>query len=466
MNKKSNLSILVAVFVLLFAASAKAETFFAYLSSAQEVPTNASTATGYARVFLNESAGTISFTVVFNGLSSNQTASHIHAPAAIGANAGVAINFGAVGGTSGTITGSGAITPTQIAQLRAHQGYVNVHSANFAGGEIRGQLGVKRPIDFDGDGRNDYSVLRWTGTVAPQPMAFWNKNSTGGTEISPIWGDAARDFPTPGDYDGDGKDDFAFFRAGANPGDQSAFWVLTSNNFTVLYFAWGRKGSTTGNNPSDTPMARDYDGDGITDVAIVRRGAQTGDPQTWYIRNSSNNTARVVNWGITGADTNTFYDAPIPGDYDGDGKFDLAIYRFGTAPDNNFVILKSSDGGSIYQPWGNFTTDYILPGDYDGDGKYDCAVGRTGATASSPLVWWILNSSNGTIRVQPFGISSDLPAQGDYDGDARADIAIYRPGAATGSQNNFWVFRSFDNTAQVTPWGVRPDFAVNTFDIR
>lgn len=463
MNKKFNLSVLIAVFVLIISGSAKAETFFAYLSSAQEVPTNASTATGYARVFLNESAGTISFTVVFNGLSSNQTASHIHAPAAIGANVGVAINFGAVGGTSGTITGSAAITPTQIAQLRAHQGYVNVHSANFAGGEIRGQLGVKRPIDFDGDGRNDYSVLRWTGTVAPMPINYWNLTSTAGTQISGVWGDAATDFPCPGDFDGDGKDDLSFYRDGA-AGAQSSFWVFASATNTLNYFAWGI--GSTGNNPSDTPLCRDFDGDGKTDVAVARRGATTGDPLTWYIRQSSNNTARVERWGITGAADNSFYDAPVPGDYDGDGKFDIAIFRFGTAPDNSWIVKRSSDGGSTYQVFGNFTTDYILPGDYDGDGKYDFAVARTGATATAPLVWWILNSSNGSIRVQTFGISSDLPGQGDYDGDARTDIAVYRPGATTGSQNNFWVLRSFDNTAQVTPWGVRPDFAVNTFDIR
>ena len=130
----------IAVFVLVFSAAARAEIFTAYLTGAQEVPAVATTATGYARIVLNESAGTITYTVVFTGLSSNQQASHIHAPAAVGATVGVAINFPPVGGTSGTLTGTVAITPTQISQLRAHLGYVNIHSANFPGGEIRGQL--------------------------------------------------------------------------------------------------------------------------------------------------------------------------------------------------------------------------------------------------------------------------------------------------------------------------------------
>jgi hypothetical protein len=212
-------------------------------------------------------------------------------------------------------------------------------------------------------------------------------------------------------------------------------------------------------------MARDYDGDGITDAAVVRRGATTGDPLTWYIRNSSNGVVRVVNWGITGAANNSFYDAPCPGDFDGDGKFDLAIYRFGTPPDNNFIILKSSDLTSIYQPWGNFVTDYIVPADYDGDGKWDFGVARTGATAATPMVWFILTAT-GAQSQRTFGISSDFPTQGDYDGDAKADISIYRNGAAVGAAGNFWNFNSFTNSPTNRAWGINPDFATARFDAR
>src|SRR5215213_2911236 len=298
----------IVVFVLMFSAVSKAEIFTAYLTGAQEVPPVATTATGYARIVVNESTGALTFTVVFNGLTSNQQASHIHAPAAIGATVGVAINFGAVGGTSGTISGSTTITPTQLAQLRQHLGYVNVHSMNFTGGEIRGQLGVQRPVDFDGDGRTDMSVLRFPDIAPPgiSPITWWNMNSTSGTQIVD-WGNANTDFPAPGDYDGDAKADIAIYRAGAAVGAQSEYWILQSSNNAVRYFAWGLNGDQT--------VQRDYDGDGITDVAVFRPGATAGNVTGWYIRNSSDGSVRVEGFGLTGDRINNF-DTPIPGDYD------------------------------------------------------------------------------------------------------------------------------------------------------
>lgn len=458
MNRQFKYFILSFIFVILVSATAvRAETFHAYLSGAQEVPAVATSATGYARIVLNETAGTISYTVVFRNFSSAQTASHIHAPAAIGSNAGVIINFGGTNQTSGTITGTAAITPTQIAQLRAHQGYVNVHSTNNPGGEIRGQLGVRRPVDFDGDGRTDYSVLRFPNVTPPgaAPIQYFNSTSTNGFE-SVNHGDANTDFPAPGDYDGDGEDDFALYRAGATAGAQSAYYIINSSNFTFQYYAWGLNGDQT--------VARDYDGDGITDVAVFRRGATTTAQAFWYIRQSATNTARIVPFGLTGTGTTSF-DAPIPGDYDGDGKFDIAVYRFALSPANTYIVLRSSDGVVTYRQFGNFNSDYVLPGDYDGDGIYDYAVARTGATGTSPLVWWINQSSTGITTTRTFGLTSDLPVQGDYDGDARTDIAIYRAGA-TGAPSNYWVLNSLTNSVSTRQWGLGGDFSVNTYDSR
>jgi hypothetical protein len=308
-------------------------------------------------------------------------------------------------------------------------------------------------VDYDGDGKTDYSVLRFP-SVAPPGVAqitYWNKNSSGGVQIV-NWGDANTDYPTPGDYDGDGKTDVAVYRAGATAGAQSTFYILRSSDSTFSFVSFGLNG--------DQVVARDFDGDGKTDPTIFRAGAAPGAPATWWIRRSTTDTDLVIPFGTTGDGTTTF-DTPVPGDYDGDGKFDLAVYRVGISPANTFIYMRSSDGQVVYQPWGNFQTDYILPGDYDGDGKTDFCAGRTGATSSSPMTWYILQSSNSQVRVQPFGISSDTPVQGDYDGDGKTDLAIYR-----GSTSTFWVFGSSGSSVSVTPWGLAGDFPVASFDAR
>ena len=177
-----------------------------------------------------------------------------------------------------------------------------------------------------------------------------------------VHGNANTDFPAPGDYDGDGEDDYSLYRAGASAGQQSNFFIIRSSDFTLQHYAWGLFGDQT--------VTRDYDGDGITDMAVFRRGASATAQTTWFIRRSSDNTAVWTSFGLTGNGT-TQFDSPVPGDYDGDGKFDLAVYRFGLTPANTFIYRQSSDGVVKYVQFGNFNSDYIVPGDFDGDGKFD-----------------------------------------------------------------------------------------------
>src|SRR5205823_4012765 len=68
--------------------------------------------------------------------------------------------------------------------------------------------------------------------------------------------------------------------------------------------------------------------------------------------------------------------------------------------------------------WG-VSTDLPVPGDYDGDGKTDIAVYRASTGA-----WWILNSGTNytTYSNYNWGNSTDLPTPGDYDGDGKTDV--------------------------------------------
>jgi hypothetical protein len=129
--------------VLIGAAPAGAsQLFVARESGAQENPPTTSPGTGTCFVTLNDTETMFTVNETFSGLVAPSTASHIHGPAAPGTNASILFPFAGfpVGVTSGSFTGTFAITPAQVAQLKAGLYYCNVHSTAFPGGEIRGQL--------------------------------------------------------------------------------------------------------------------------------------------------------------------------------------------------------------------------------------------------------------------------------------------------------------------------------------
>lgn len=121
-------------------------TYAAELRGSNEVPANSSTAYGSAFVTIDTINNTLAWDVNEVGIAS-PTLSHIHGQAAPGANASVLINFATSasaftnGRTKGTIP-IGTLSADNLNSLFTNPGnfYVNVHSAAFPGGEIRGQL--------------------------------------------------------------------------------------------------------------------------------------------------------------------------------------------------------------------------------------------------------------------------------------------------------------------------------------
>ena len=113
------------------------QTFRATLSAAAEVPANASTATGTMEASFDKASSVLKWRVSYSGLTGPATAGHIHGPALPGANAGVVVPFPSIASPA---EGAATLTPAQVADLMAGKWYVNIHTAQNPGGEIRGQV--------------------------------------------------------------------------------------------------------------------------------------------------------------------------------------------------------------------------------------------------------------------------------------------------------------------------------------
>lgn len=109
--------------------------FTATLNGAAEVPATPSTATGSATATYNDNTNILTVTTTYTGMT--PTAAHIH-KGAVGVAGDVV--FAITDLVSPMVLTTVALTAEQEADLKANLYYINLHSATYATGEIRGQL--------------------------------------------------------------------------------------------------------------------------------------------------------------------------------------------------------------------------------------------------------------------------------------------------------------------------------------
>jgi hypothetical protein len=270
------------------------------------------------------------------------------------------------------------------------------------------------PVDFNGDGKTDYAVVRNTGG---QLTWFYNLNGSTAATAAFAWG-LNSDTLVPADYDGDQRDDIAVWRPGAPT--EAAFYILQSQTNTLRTEFFGQTGD-------DPTVVADYNNDGRDDVAVYRPGAQS----FWYYRTAAGGAVTYVPWGTTG-------DKVAPGDYNGDGTADFGIARNENGSLRYWKLFSNGtvDTSTVF----GLSTDTLVTGDFNGDGTTDSATVRSSGGA---LTWYWRPSGSGADQQVTFGNTGDILALGDYDGDAKADPAVFRNGSfitrnSTNGNSNFF----------------------------
>ncbi|GCD47684.1 FG-GAP-like repeat-containing protein [Streptomyces paromomycinus] len=285
-----------------------------------------------------------------------------------------------------------------------------------------------------------------------------------------------------GDFDGDGKADLALLADYGRSKDgrnRAALWVYTAkgDGFSGPRTVWD-SGSDSWNWESGKLVAGDYNGDGKADLAVLYNYGQSADGRNetglWTFTSRGDagfaaprkvwESSKDSNWNSW----NWASSKVVAGDYDGDGKADLAVlYNYGQSADgrNQTGLMTFAGNGDGFESprkvwdsgkdsW-NWQASKLVAGDFNGDGKADVAVlydyGRSADGRNQAALWVFDGSKDGfdaPRKVWESGKDSwnwqaSKLVAGDYSGDGKTDLAVlYNYGQSADGRNQaaLWVF--------------------------
>ena len=175
----------------------------------------------------------------------------------------------------------------------------------------------------------------------------------------------------------------------------------------------------------DIPVMGDWNGDGEKEIGVYRLGS-------WYLDYNGNGQWDGCQIDLCISAFGGFpWDIPVVGDWNGDGKTNIGIYRNGA-----WYLDKNGNGkwdgcaiDTCMPIFGGLDIDKPLIGDWDGSGISKVGIYRQG-------FWYLDKNGNGQwdgcdvdACIGPFGgFDLDKPVVGDWKGDGIGRIGIYRNG--------------------------------------
>lgn len=212
----------------------------------------------------------------------------------------------------------------------------------------------------------------------------------------------------------------ASFRTGNSQRDL-AVANKTSNNVSILLGnpdgSFGTKTDfATGASPVAL-VASDFNADGKLDLAVVNQIDKT----VSILLGQGDGTFKPVSGTLP--QTGNGPSAIVAGDFNADGKLDLAVVN--QADSTVSIFLGNGDG--TFKPRTDFPTGTsptaLVTGDFNADGKLDLAVVNKDANTVSVL----LGKSDGTFNAKTDFSTGKSPVAittGDFNGDSHVDLAV------------------------------------------
>jgi len=307
--------------------------------------------------------------------------------------------------------------------------------------------------DFNGDGRDDFALMRKNWKTIPVAFSVgnggWNirNEKIGGAFDNGGW-KLRREViekAMVGDFNGDGLTDIALFLPG---------WSLMPVIFADGEGGWNLTTEMTDNNwrqwaayKGVSNKSGDFNGDGRADVALMKDGwtsmpvAFSDGIGGWTITNVQSDAGAFNEWATatkTRGSKRASIKYHIVEDFNGDGLSDMAVTR----PGWRSIPIAFADGnGGWYITDRQVSNDWkleaeIVPGDFNGDGSTDLSFVKRGQQTVSVA---LADGSGGwTYTTKRVGFASQSDQwrpdsktkirAGDFNRDGLTDIILARPG--------------------------------------